>query len=71
MIKLGGQFGAVSATLRTIGGREVWDDLVPKTPGRGRDTVGQALGNRDPSRAATGGQDYQIIDKTVTFQVFS
>ena len=33
------------------------------------ETIGQALGNRDVSRVATVGKDYQLVDATLVFEV--
>ena len=65
----GGSYGRVSVQVRTVGGGEQWDQFVDMTAGGTNDTIGQVLGNRNPSLQATAGQDYQKLERTVEFKV--
>ncbi|CAH1797156.1 unnamed protein product [Owenia fusiformis] len=63
----GGSFGEISVQLRTIGGGEAWSNTVVPEVSDATDTIAQALGVRDESRRALGGQDYVILDQMITF----
>lgn len=66
----GGLFGRIGVTVRTVGGGESWtSDIVPNTDNTTADTIAQILGQRERSRVATGGVDYEVLDTTVMFQV--
>lgn len=65
----GGTFGRISVLVRTIGGGEPWDTHVGQNPGRTNETISEVLGNRDIRTKAVRGQDYQVLEQTVTFEV--
>lgn len=56
-------------SLRTIGGGEAWDNFVGVGASAGNETVGQVLASRAPGKNAVAGQDYQIMDESVVFEV--
>ncbi len=64
----GGSFGRITVTVRTVGGGESWDNTV-LVDTEGDDTIDQVLASRQPGRIAVAGQDYQILDQEVIFQV--
>lgn len=55
--------------MRTIGGGEWWDNFVGAGSNQGDDTVGQVLASREPGINAVAGQDYEILDKQIIFEV--
>ena len=61
--------GKVSVQVRTVGGREPWDQFVDTMPGSGSDTIGQALGSRDLSKQSIAGEDYERLDVILDFEV--
>ncbi|KAJ8304146.1 hypothetical protein KUTeg_017729 [Tegillarca granosa] len=67
--RTGGIYGTVSVVVRTVGGGEPWTSQIAINPAStGNDTITQILSNRDPRNAATGGQDYEVLDTKVIFQ---
>ncbi len=55
--------------MQSVGGGEPWDNLLGAAAAAGNETVAQALAAREPGKNAVAGQDYQILDQEVTFQV--
>ena len=67
---LGGSYGRIIVNVRTIGGGEAWDNYVGVTGGSANnETVGQVIAGREPGKNAVAGQDYQILDKALIFEV--
>ena len=66
---VGGSYGRITVSVQTIGGGETWDNLVGVAAQAGNETVGQVLAGREPGKRAVAGQDYQILDQTVIFEV--
>ena len=67
---VGGSYGTVSIAVKSIGGGEPWDYDVAITPASTSETIGQALSNRDNTKAAAEGEDYARLNEIITFQVW-
>ena len=61
--------GTIDVRVRTVGGLESWSGTIPIVPTEHEETIGNVLSRRDQTIAAIGGQDYEILDQLVTFQV--
>ena len=57
--------------VRTIGGGEPWDNTVGISPVAGNETIKDVLAGREAGKNAVAGQDYQILNKEIVFQVNS
>ena len=57
--------------VRTIGGGESWDNTVGISPVAGNETIKAVLAGREPGKNAVAGQDYQILNQEIVFQVYA
>ncbi|CAG5132469.1 unnamed protein product, partial [Candidula unifasciata] len=70
VVRSGGVFGVIRVTVRTVGGGESWTaQIVPNLGSSTNDTIADVLGKRESQETATGGQDYDVLNTVIEFQV--